>query len=142
MTIAPLAYEAAQVAPQVISLSFDSTLPPPIFVTVTDGTTRLAADICALTSAPQSYISHKVKKNETLGMIARKYGVPVPRLRAANGLKASLIRDKMLLRVPVATRGPTGPGPRLRVPARRLPPTVAAGAPAADAALAQPPPTK
>lgn len=95
-----------------------------------------------LTSAPQSYISHKVKKNETLGMIARKYGVPVPRLRAANGLKTSLIRDKMVLRVPVASRGPTAPGPRLRLPSRRLPPPIKASGGGADTALAQPPPTK
>ena len=98
-----------------------------------------------LTSAPQSYITHKVKKNETLGMIARKYGVPVPRLRAANGLKSSLIREKSALRVPVASRGPTGPGPRLRVPARRLPPAsprpIDSGA-EASGAPAQPPPTK
>jgi len=97
-----------------------------------------------LTSAPQSYITHKVKKNETLGMISRKYGVPVPRLRAVNGLKSSLIREKTALRIPVATRGPSGPGPRLRVPARRLPP--GAGTPvgesAREAAAAQPPPTK
>ena len=98
-----------------------------------------------LTSAPQSYITHKVKKNETLGMIARKYGVPVPRLRAANGLKSSLIREKSALRVPVSSRGPAGPGPRLRVPARRLPP---ASPPPIDSsaeasgARAQPPPTK
>jgi murein endopeptidase len=95
-----------------------------------------------LTSAPQSYITHKVKKNETLGMIARKYGVPVARLRAANGLKKSLIREKSLLRVPVATRGPTGPGPRLRLPARRPPPTPRAEAENAAATLPQPPPTK
>ena len=93
-----------------------------------------------LTSAPQSYITHKVKKNETLGMIARKYGVPIPRLRAANGLKKSLIREKSLLRVPVASRGPAGPGPRLRVPARRVPPAVKPGS--ASAAAAQPPPTR
>jgi len=95
-----------------------------------------------LTSAPQSYITHKVKKNETLGMISRKYGVPVPKLRAANGLKTSLIREKSLLRVPVATRGPVASGPRLRVPARRVPPDVrdAGGLDAASAA--QPPPTK
>lgn len=93
-----------------------------------------------LTSAPQSFITHKVKKNETLGMISRKYGVPVPRLRAVNGLKKSLIREKSLLRVPVAARGPAGPGPRLRVPARRLPPPAR---PAANAAAdAQPPPTR
>jgi LysM repeat protein len=94
-----------------------------------------------LTSAPQSFITHKVKKNETLGMISRKYGVAVPRLRAVNGLKSSLIRAKSSLRVPVASRGPTGPGPRLRVPARRVPP--ASERPRADdASAAQPPPTK
>ena len=98
-----------------------------------------------LTHAPQTYITHKVKKNETLGMIARKYGVTVPRLRAANGLKSSLIREKSALRVPVASRGPAGPGARLRVPARRLPPTSTGPlSPDAEAsrALAQPPPTK
>jgi murein endopeptidase len=95
-----------------------------------------------LTSAPQSYVTHKVKKNETLGMIARKYGVPVPRLRAANGLKSSLIREKSLLRVPVATRGPVGPGPRLRVPARRLPPPLKAAGASEQPTAAQPPPTK
>jgi LysM repeat protein len=95
-----------------------------------------------LTSAPQSYVTHKVKKNETLGMIARKYGVPVPRLRAANGLKSSLIREKSLLRVPVATRGPVGPGPRLRVPARRVPPPLKAAGVSEQPTAAQPPPTK
>ncbi len=91
-----------------------------------------------LTSAPQSYVSHRVKKNETLGMISRKYGVSVPRLRAANGLKSSLIREKSVLRVPVATRGPTRPAERVRIPARRLPPprTVAVQQ------AAQPPPTR
>ncbi len=92
-----------------------------------------------LTTAPQSFISHKVKKNETLGMISRKYGVSVPRLRAANRLKSSLIRAKSVLRVPVASRGPVSTA-RLKVPARRLPPppkplATASGGP-------QPPPTK
>ena len=94
-----------------------------------------------LTSAPQSYVTHKVKRNETLGMIARKYGVPVPRLRAANGLKSSVIREKSALRIPVTTHGPVSPGARLRVPARRAPPAlnaVAASAAGAD----QPPPTR
>jgi penicillin-insensitive murein endopeptidase len=90
-----------------------------------------------LTSAPQSFISHKVKKNETLGMIARKYGVTVPRLRAANGLKSSLIREKRVLRVPVASRGPVRTPERARIPARRLPP-----ARKAVASAVQPPPTR
>jgi penicillin-insensitive murein endopeptidase len=91
-----------------------------------------------LTSAPQSFITHKVKKNETLGMISRKYGVAVPRLRAANGLKSSLIREKSVLRVPVASRGPARPTERVRIPARRLPPP---RKPQAEA-TAQPPPTR
>src|SRR5262249_46339791 len=94
-----------------------------------------------LVSAPQSFTVHKVKKNETLGMIARKYGVPVPRLRQVNGLKTSLIREKSVLRVPIATRGPVRPGPRLRVPERRVPPRLKTAG--AEAALGlQPPPTR
>jgi penicillin-insensitive murein endopeptidase len=94
-----------------------------------------------LIHAPQSYVTHVVKKNETLGMIARKYGVPVPRLRAANGLKSSLIRAKSSLRIPVATRGTAAPAARLRLPARRVPPAPAALA-GDQARAAQPPPTK
>lgn len=93
-----------------------------------------------LTSAPQSYITHKVKKNETLGMISRKYGVSVPRLRAANGLKKSLIREKSVLRVPVATRGPVKTAERVRIPARRVPPP--RNQATRDATASQPPPTK
>jgi LysM repeat protein len=100
-----------------------------------------------LTSAPQSFISHKVKKNETLGMIARKYGVTVPRLRAANGLKKSLIREKSVLRVPIATRGPARPADRVRIPARRIPPPrrldgVRSARDETKAETSQPPPTK
>jgi penicillin-insensitive murein endopeptidase len=93
-----------------------------------------------LTSAPQSYISHRVKKNETLGMISRKYKVSIPTLRASNGLKSSLIREKSVLRVPVASKGPARPTERVSIPARRTPPPRAV-APARDAA-AQPPPTR
>ncbi len=89
----------------------------------------------------QSYITHTVKKNETLGMISRKYGVPVPRLRAANGLKSSLIRAKSKLRVPVASRGSAGPGPRQRLPPRRLPPPDGPSA-SGQASAAQPAPTR
>lgn len=94
-----------------------------------------------LARAPQYYVAHKVKKNETLGMIARKYGVPVPRLRSENRLKSSLIREKSLLRVPVAKPANVGPGPRLRVPARRVPPPPRDARPPATESP-QPPPTK
>jgi len=99
-----------------------------------------------LTHAPQRYLSHKVKKNETLGMISRKYGVSVPRLRAANGLKSSLIREKSVVRVPVASHGPEPVPARLRIPARRVPPPRRSPASTATsrlgAELAQPPPTR
>lgn len=98
-----------------------------------------------LTSAPQSFISHKVKKNETLGMISRKYGVSVARLRSVNGLKSSLIREKSVLRVPVAARGPAPVPARVRIPARRVPPprpTATASASPPLGSQPQPPPTK
>ncbi|HKY41428.1 MAG TPA: penicillin-insensitive murein endopeptidase [Polyangiaceae bacterium] len=94
-----------------------------------------------LTSTPQNYVTHRVKKNETLGMISRKYKVSVPGLRAANGLKSSLIREKSLLRVPIASRGPARLPERVAVPARRTPPPTTV-MPARDAAAAQPPPTR
>lgn len=88
-----------------------------------------------LTQQPQSFLSHKVKKNETLGMIARKYKVTIPKLKAANGLRSSLIREKSVLRVPIATRGPVKTSDRVRVPPRRVPPP-------RKLADAQPPPTR
>ena len=75
-----------------------------------------------LASPTQGYVSHRVKKNETLAMIAKKYGTSVARLRTANRLKSSLIRAKSLLTIPVAGRAPKRPLERLTIPARRLPP--------------------
>ncbi len=75
-----------------------------------------------LAQPAQGYVSHRVKKNETLAMIAKKYGTTVARLRAANGLKSTLIREKRLLTIPVARRGPTQRPERLRIPERRIPP--------------------
>ena len=77
-----------------------------------------------LVKAPERYVSHKAKKNETLGMIARKYGSTVRAIRDANGLRSNLIHDQVVYRIPV-----TGGGgvrvphlERVRIPARRLPP--------------------
>ncbi|MEO6600229.1 MAG: penicillin-insensitive murein endopeptidase [Polyangiaceae bacterium] len=77
-----------------------------------------------LVKAPEQYLTHKAKKNETLAMIAKKYGSTVHAIREANGLRSNRIHDQAVYRIPV-----TGAGgvrmprtERLRMPARRPPP--------------------
>ncbi|HEX5099417.1 MAG TPA: penicillin-insensitive murein endopeptidase, partial [Polyangiaceae bacterium] len=70
----------------------------------------------------QSYLSHRVRKNETLGKIAKKYGVSVESIKRANRLKKSLIREGHAYLIPVAHPRPAPPAQRLAFPARRLPP--------------------
>jgi LysM repeat protein len=70
----------------------------------------------------QSYLSHRVKKNETLGKIAKKYGVSVDAIKRANRLKKSLIREGRSYLIPVAHPRPAPPAQRLAFPPRRLPP--------------------
>lgn len=47
-----------------------------------------------------TYIIHRVVKAETLGMIAKKYGVTVQQILAANGMYTIRIRPKQELRIP------------------------------------------
>jgi penicillin-insensitive murein endopeptidase len=77
-----------------------------------------------LVKAPEQYLTHKAKKNETLAMIAKKYGSSVHAIREANGLRSNLIHEQAVYRIPV-----TGAGSvriprteRVRIPARRPPP--------------------
>jgi penicillin-insensitive murein endopeptidase len=104
------------------------------------------------------YVTHRVKKNETLGKIAKKYGTTAARIRAANNLKSSLIREQRLLAIPVPKAGPRRAPERLRIPERRIPPPrIASARPRAEASFqtrarsgaqasllpqAQPPPTR
>jgi penicillin-insensitive murein endopeptidase len=74
-----------------------------------------------LVSPLRTYITHRVKKGETLGMIAKKYGTSVPALKSANGLRNSKIRERSNLRVP-ATTGVKIAKDRVAIPARRPPP--------------------
>lgn len=71
----------------------------------------------------QSYVQHMVKKGETLGKIAKKYGVSVAAIKRANRLKKSLIREKHPVLIPIAHPRPAPPGQRLAFPPRRLPPS-------------------
>jgi len=71
--------------------------------------------------APTAFTLHKVKKGETLGMLARKYGTSVRDIQRANGLKGTLIREKQTYRVP--RKGKLAWPLPVRVPPRRLPPS-------------------
>jgi LysM repeat protein len=75
-----------------------------------------------IVQVPAQYLSHKAKKNETLGMIAKKYGISVQAIRAANGLHSNLIHEQAVYRIPV-TGGVHIPHlDRVRIPPRRPPP--------------------
>jgi hypothetical protein len=77
-----------------------------------------------LVKVPERYLTHKAKKNETLAMIAKKYGSSVRAIRDANGLRSSLIHDQAVYRIPVTVGGAVRVphNERVRIPARRLPP--------------------
>lgn len=85
---------------------------------------------------PTRFVQHKVKKGETLGMLARKYGSSVAAIRRANGLRSTLIVAGRTYRIPKRTGVPRPA--RVVVPSRRLPPP-ATGA-ASGAAHAGPAP--
>ena len=89
------------------------TLPP--IVTVSTTTTIFVTT----TTVQKFYI---VKRGDTLGKIAKKYGVSVLAIKRANRLKNSLIREKRTYLIPVARSRPAAPGRRLTIPPRRLPP--------------------
>ena len=72
--------------------------------------------------APEQYVSHKAKKNETLAMIAKKYGSSVRAIREANGLRSNLIHDQATYRIPVSGGVRVVRTERVRIPARRIPP--------------------
>jgi penicillin-insensitive murein endopeptidase len=77
-----------------------------------------------LVKVPDQYLSHKAKKNETLAMIAKKYGSSVRAIREANALRSNLIHEQAVYRIPVAA--PSGVriphSSPVRIPARRPPP--------------------
>lgn len=75
-----------------------------------------------LVRAPVQYTTHKAKKNETLAMIAKKYGSTVRAIKDANGLRSSLIREQAVYRIPLSGGVRIPHTERLRLPARRLPP--------------------
>jgi murein endopeptidase len=71
-------------------------------------------------AAPPPTVTHRVRSGETLGSLARRYGTSVGAIRAANGLRGSLLRAGRSYVIPVR-RAPRDDGPVV-VPPRRLPP--------------------
>jgi penicillin-insensitive murein endopeptidase len=71
----------------------------------------------------QNYVHHLVKKHDTLGKIAKTYGVSVEAIKRANHLKKSLIRVNRPILIPVKHARPAPPTARLAFPPRRLPPS-------------------
>ncbi|HKQ69854.1 MAG TPA: penicillin-insensitive murein endopeptidase [Polyangiaceae bacterium] len=69
---------------------------------------------------PSRFVRHKVKEGETLGHLARKYGVSAKAIQQANGMKTNLIRATQDYKIP--RRGGVKALPRAVIPARRLPP--------------------
>ncbi len=81
-----------------------------------------------LAEPPVKFTFHRVKRGETLGMLARKYRTTVTEIRKANGLRSTKIIAKKRYRIPkrVALRNV----PRVAIPERRKPPRAAAKTPA------------
>jgi len=76
--------------------------------------------------APGPTLTHRVRPGETLSHLARRYGVRASAIRAANGLRGSLLRAGHRYVIPT-TRVPD-PGTPVVVPPRRVPPAPVAGA--------------
>jgi len=80
---------------------------------------------------PPSYtISHKVKKGETLGKLAKRYGTTIPVLKRVNGLKSSLIRAGRVYKIP--RKGNAPPPPPAALLPRLLPPNDPMAVPTKD----------
>lgn len=76
---------------------------------------------------PPPVIKHRVRRGETLGHLARRYGASVVAIRRANGLRGSRLRAGRGYLIPIRRVPDLGP---TVVPERRLPPS--------RSALAQP----
>jgi len=75
-----------------------------------------------LVRAPVQYTTHKAKKNETLAMIAKKYGSTVRAIKDANSLRSNVIHEQAVYRIPLSGGVRIPHTERARIPARRPPP--------------------
>ncbi|MBL8938568.1 MAG: penicillin-insensitive murein endopeptidase [Archangium sp.] len=94
-----------------------------------------------LATRPEENIAmHRVKKGDTLGGIASRYGSSAAAIRKASGLSNNLLRIGRVLKVPLRKPCTTCPvPPPMVVPPRRLPPGVqTVSGPTLDAGVAEP----
>jgi murein endopeptidase len=75
-----------------------------------------------IVTVPEQYLTHKAKKNETLAMIAKKYGCSVRAIKEANSLRSNLIHEQATYRIPVSGGVRIVRTERVRIPPRRPPP--------------------
>ena len=67
-------------------------------------------------AAPPPMVKHRVRRGETLGSLARRYGTSVSAIRAANGLRSSRLRAGRSYTIPIR-RTPPDSGPVVVPPA-------------------------
>ncbi len=70
---------------------------------------------------PTYYVSHRVKKGETLIGLSKKYGASVKAIQRANNLRGTLIQARKVYRIPRTGSAAASSKP-VTVPPRRLPP--------------------
>jgi penicillin-insensitive murein endopeptidase len=75
---------------------------------------------------PSVYVHHKVKEGETLGLLAKKYGVSSKSIQLANGMKGTLLRASSDCKIP--RPGGVKACPKVVIPLRRTPPEKTASA--------------
>ena len=59
----------------------------------------VAVQTTTVQSSTQNYVTHKVKKGDTIGEIAKKYGVTVEQIKKLNGLKNNTIKIGQTLKI-------------------------------------------
>lgn len=73
-----------------------------------------SASVSAAATAAAAARRHTVKRGDTLSLIARRYGVSVPALKAGNSLSSSVIRTGQILKIPARSARPA-PAPTTEV---------------------------
>jgi hypothetical protein len=71
----------------------------------------------------QTFAHHRARRGDTLGKLSKRYGVPVPDIKRANGLKSSLIKEKRTYLIPLGRSRPAPLAKKLTFPPRRVPPS-------------------
>lgn len=87
-------------------------------------------------AAPPPRVKHRVRRGETIGQLAARYGTSVSAIRAANGLRSTRLRAGRAYQIPIR-KVPVDAGP-IVVPARHLPPPAAMQASVGAAAGSDP----